>query len=202
MYDLAGNSYGWNSSYTNGKNTVIYSGDMTNAEPEATEMFYFSKEIGSGKISVNQFNGETKSQFKLFVATEDVRNKLKGVDTYRRQNGCVMCDPNNVKAEFMIPVDNERQKECALITDNKVYLMDLTSGNGRVPDRKYNKVYLEQLEIKCRSFISLNDILDKAGFTLVNELPEVAENEAKPEVVLDLTNPSKDSLISLFSEAK
>ena len=202
MYDLAGNSYGWNSSYTNGKNTVIYSGDMTNAEPEATEMFYFSKEIGSGKISVNQFNGETKSQFKLFVATEDVRNKLKGVDTYRRQNGCVMCDPNNVRAEFMIPVDNERQKECALITDNKVYLMDLTSGNGRVPDRKYNKVYLEQLEIKCRSFISLNDILDKAGFTLVNELPEVAENEAKPEVVLDLTNPSKDSLISLFSEAK
>lgn len=203
MYGLDGTSYGWNSSYTNSKNSVIYSGDITNADPEATELFYFSKEIGSGKVSVNQFSGQPKSQFKLFVATEDMKKngKLTG-NGGRRTSGVVMCDPNNVKAEFIIPVDNESCKECALITDNKVHLMDLTSGNGRVPNSKYSKVYLEQLEIKSRTFIDLNDILTKAGFTLVNEVPEVAEGEKAPTVVLDLTNPAKDDLIKLFSDAK
>ena len=203
MLDMKGNNYGWNSSYTNGKNSIIYSGDMTNAEPEATELFYFSKEIGSGKVSVNQFSGNPVSQFKLFVATEDMKlnGKLTG-NGGRRTSGAVMCDPNNVKAEFMIPVDHESCKECALITDNKVYLMDLTSGCGRVPNYKYNDVYLEQLEIKCRSFINLEDILLKAGCTLVNELPEAKEGEAVPTAVLDLTNPAKDSLIKFFSDEK
>ena len=202
MMDMHGNNYGWNSSYTNGKNTVIYSGDMTNACPEATELFYFSKEIGSGKVSVNQFSGNPQSQFKLFVATEDMRSKL-GYDGFgRRTSGAVMCDPNNVKAEFMIPVDHESCKDCALITDNKVYLMDLTSGCGRVPNYKYNDVYLEQIEIKCRTFINLEDILLKAGCTLVNELPEAKEGEAAPTAVLDLTNPAKDSLIKFFSDEK
>ena len=203
MLDMKGNNYGWNSSYTNGKNSIIYSGDMTNADPEATELFYFSKEIGSGKVSVNQFSGNPVSQFKLFVATEDMKlnGKLTG-NGGRRTSGAVMCDPNNVKAEFMIPVDHESCKECALITDNKVYLMDLTSGCGRVPNYKYNDVYLEQLEIKCRSFINLEDILLKAGCTLVNELPEAKEGEAVPTAVLDLTNPAKDSLIKFFSDEK
>lgn len=203
MLDMKGNSYGWNSSYTNGKNSIIYSGDMTNADPEATELLYFSKEIGSGKVSVNQFSGQPKSQFKLFVATENMKlnGKLTGNGS-RRTSGAVMCDPNNVKAEFIIPVDNESCKECALITDNKIHLMDLTSGCGRVPNYKYNDVYLEQLEIKCRSFINLEDILLKAGCTLVNELPEAKEGEAAPTAVLDLTNPAKDSLIKFFSDEK
>jgi hypothetical protein len=80
--------------------------------------------------------------------------------------------------------------------------MDLTSGSGRVPNYKYNDVYLEQLEIKCRSFINLEDILLKAGFTLVDQLPEAKEGEAVPTAVLDLTNPAKDSLIKLFSDEK
>ena len=197
MSTLDGRSYGWNASYYNENMTCVFSGDMTNADPEATELFYFKNSIEPGKIQVCQYNGETKSQFKLFVATEDVTGKIKRDDKFsRRASVAVMCDPNNIKAEFMIPVDNERTKECALISDNKVYLMDLTSGNGRVPNNKYNKVYIEQLMVKCRSFVSLNDILVKAGFSLVNEAPEDAK------IVLDLTNPAKDSLIKLFSDKK
>jgi hypothetical protein len=61
---------------------------------------------------------------------------------------------------------------------------------------------LEQIEIKCRTFINLEDILLKAGCTLVNELPEAKEGEAAPTAVLDLTNPAKDSLIKFFSDEK
>ena len=199
MYTLDGKAFGWNASYYDDiKNTsVIYSGDMTNADPEATELFYFRKSVDTGKVQVCQYNGETKSQFKLFVATEDITDKLPSMSG-RRTSGTIMCNPNNVKAEFMIPVDNERTKECALITDNRIYLMDLTSGNNIVPDHRFNNIYLEQQQIKCRSFIGLNDLLVKAGFTLVDSIPESPDGKTA-EIVLDLTNPAKDSLIKLFS---
>jgi hypothetical protein len=106
-----------------------------------------------------------------------------------------MCDPNNIKAEFIIPVDGERDKQCALIIDNKVYLMDLTQGGGRVPNQKYAQVYIENLKNKCRSFVDLKPILEKAGFTFVED------GDEKTEVALDLTQLSKDTLIDLFSTA-
>lgn len=195
MADMNGGTYGWNSSYTNNGNSIIFSGDMTSANPEATELFYIRKDAPDGKISVNRFCGNTKeTKFKLFVASEDMKDKLNC--KYRRSTDAVMCNPNNVLAEFVIPMDetNGSQTECALVADNKVYLMDLTSGTGRIPNHKYAQVYIDQLKNKCRSFVSLNDILKLAGFTFVEDTDE------ETEVVLDLTNPDKDDLIKLFAD--
>lgn len=196
LVDMFGGSYGWNSSFTNKGNSIIFSGDMTNAEPEATELFYIAKGVPDGKISVNRFYGDTpKTQFKLFVASEDCAVKVKehGIN---RASKPVMCDPNNIRAEFTIPMDREdgSQKECALIADNKIYLMDLSVSGGRVPNHKYAQVYIDQLKNKCRTFVSLNDILTQAGFTFVDA------NDEETEVGLDLTNPDKDSLVKLFAE--
>ena len=193
LADINGYSYGWNASYADKGNKIIFSGDMTNAEPEATELFYISKTCPDCKVSVSQFSGSSKSQFKFFVARENRSNmKDRGYNAYNGHE-CPMCDPNNVKAEFIIPVDNERDKQCALIVDNKVYLMDLTQGGGRVPNQKYAQVYIENLKNKCRSFVDLKPILEKAGFTFVED------GDEKTEVALDLTQLSKDTLIDLFS---
>lgn len=194
MSDMNGYNYGWNAAYKSVDNTIIYSGDMTNAEPEATELFYIGNKCPDGKVSVNQFNGGAVSQFKLFVAREN-RSKMKENGYGRLGTGrrCPMCDPNNVVAEFMIPVNNERCKQCAVIVDNKIYLMDLTAGNSRVPNRKYAQVYIENLKNKCRSFVELKPILEKAGFTTVEDDDETTE------VALDLTQMSKDTLIDLFA---
>jgi hypothetical protein len=195
LADINGNSYGWNAAYTDKKNKIIFSGDMTNAEPEATELFYISKTCPDGKVSVSQFSGSPKSQFKFFVARENRSNmENRGYSSYNGRE-CPMCDPNNIKAEFIIPVDGERDKQCALIVDNKVYLMDLTQGGGRVPNQKYAQVYIENLKNKCRSFVDLKPILEKAGFTFVED------GDEKTEVALDLTQLSKDTLIDLFSTA-
>lgn len=196
MADIFNRSYGWNAGYTDKDNKIIFSGDMTNAEPEATELFYISQTCPDGKISVSQFSGNPKSQFKLFVAREDRSTmQYRGYSSYKG-NECPMCDPNNVVAEFIIPVDNERDKQCALIVDNRVYLMDLTQGGGRVPNQKYAQVYIENLKNKCRSFIDLKPILERAGFTTV------ADDDTETEVGLDLTQLSKDTLINLFATEK
>ena len=195
LADINGNSYGWNGAYNDKDNKIIFSGDMTNADPEATELFYISKACPDGKVSVSQYSESPKSQFKFFVAREN-RSNMKN-RCYDARNGlkCPMCDPNNIKAEFIVPVEGERDKQCALIVDNKVYLMDLTQGSGRVPDRKYTQVYIENLKNKCRSFVDLKPILEKAGFTFVED------DDEKTEVALDLTQLSKDTLIDLFSTA-
>ena len=194
MFDLEGHSYGWNSRFTNQNHSIVFSGDMTNADPEATELFYIDNTAPDGKISVSQYSGEPKSQFKLFVAREDMSGKLNTADMYHRPRTAPMCDPNNVLAEFIVPVDNERDKQCALIVDNKVFLMDLTQGGGRVPNHKYSAVYLETLKNKCRAFVDLKPILEMAGFTFVED--------EDAEVGLDLTQLSKDTLIDLFTEKK
>ena len=195
LADFNGHFYGWNGAYTDNDNKIIFSGDMTNAEPEATELFYIGKACPDGKVSVSQYSESPKSQFKFFVAREN-RSNMKN-RCYNARNGlkCPMCDPNNIKAEFIVPVEGERDKQCALIVDNKVYLMDLTQGCGRVPDQKYAQVYIENLKNKCRSFVDLKPILEKAGFTFVES------DDEKTEVALDLTQLSKDTLIDLFSTA-
>ncbi len=195
LADINGNSYGWNGAYNDKDNKIIFSGDMTNADPEATELFYIGKACPDGKVSVSQYSESSMSQFKFFVAREN-RSNMKN-RCYDARNGikCPMCDPNNIKAEFIVPVEGERDKQCALIVDNKVYLMDLTQGCGRVPDRKYAQVYIENLKNKCRSFVDLKPILEKAGFTFVED------DDEKTEVALDLTQLSKDTLIDLFSTA-
>lgn len=195
LADFNDHFYGWNGTYTANDNKIIFSGDMTNADPEATELFYISKACPNSKVSVSQYSESPKSQFKFFVAREN-RSSMKN-RCYDARNGlkCPMCDPNNIKAEFIVPVDGERDKQCALIVDNKVYLMDLTQGCGRVPDRKYAQVYIENLKNKCRSFVDLKPILEKAGFTFVEE------DDEKTEAALDLTQLSKDTLIDLFSTA-
>lgn len=193
MADINGGAYGWNASYKDSENKIIYSGDMTTARPEATELFYIDCKCPDGKVSVNQYNGSSKSQFKFFVARQEKKIKKDG---YYSQRVDVKVDPNNVLAEFIIPVDNEREKQCALIVDNKVFLMDLTQGGGRVPNHEYADVYIENLKNKCRSFIDLKPILEKAGFTFVDD------SDKDSEVGLDLTQLSKDTLIDLFSETK
>ncbi len=196
MADIFNRTYGWNAGYTDKDNKIVFSGDMTNADPEATELFYISQTCPDGKISVSQFSGNPKSQFKLFVAREN-RSTMQYRSYYAEKgHECPMCDPNNVVAEFIIPVDNERDKQCALIVDNRVYLMDLTQGGGRVPNQKYAQVYIENLKNKCRSFIDLKPILEKAGFTAV------ADDDTETEVGLDLTQLSKDTLINLFATEK
>lgn len=194
MADIFNCSYGWNSDYTDKDNKIIYSGDMTNADPEATELFYISQTCPDSKISVSQFSGDPKSQFKLFVAREEKKIDKNNYGYYERVSP--MVDPNNVVAEFIIPVDNELDKQCALIVDNRVYLMDLTQGGGRVPNHKYAQVYIENLKNKCHSFIDLKPILEKAGFTTV------ADGDTETEVGLDLTQLSKDTLINLFATEK
>lgn len=182
-----GNHFGWNSSYTNDSNNVIYSGDMTNAEPEATELFYIENTAPNGVISLNKFNGDENSKFKFFIANENIRNKLPK-RFIRRGQGSVMCDPNNIIFETELTHDSYSEQQIAQVIDNKIIISNLSNGNRRVSNSNRNNIIQEQFKVKSNSYVELEDILVKAGFEFVEENADI-----------DLSQLSKNDLISLIA---
>ena len=55
-----------NSDYNNKEKTVIYSWDMTLANPEATELLYFKKDI-EWMVNINRYCWEQWSKYTLFI---------------------------------------------------------------------------------------------------------------------------------------
>ena len=180
FYDIKGRKIGWNAEYEN--HNVIYSGDMTNADPFAVETMFIKNYCEDAMVYVNEYYGGSRAKFRLFFANEEM-------DPQTMRNH--MVDPNNIKLDTMIEVDDERQKSVGLVHDNTFHFMDLCSGGRNVS--LYTKHGMEFIKTMCnrtKCFVDLKNILMKAGFT------EVSENET-PDI--DFTNPEKDTIINLLS---
>ena len=187
---MDGDSYGWNAAYSKSDEdkSVIYSGDITNAPNGATELMYIAGQAPDGKFQVCRYSGTSKtSQFKFFVARIDRAYTGNNDDG---ENG-PMVDPNDVVAEFMIPVDGYDQKNIAMTVDNRFVLMELSAGERRVPSLTLERVVVDKFRIKARSFLNLKEVLESAGFL------EAESDDDKMD--LDLTQLTKDQLIGLFS---
>lgn len=195
--DKNGNRYGWSSSYYDAGNTIVFSGDMTNAQPEATELFYLGKKCTEGNVGVNVFSGSNKCKLKLFVASEDCEEALK---QHKRRgwndpNPAYMCDPNNIVAEAEIEFSDGGLKKIGCVHNNKLVLMDMTAGSGRVSTSTAADIIHKQMTNKVESYVDLKPILEKAGFKFVEDLTTLPMEEP----YLDFSNPAKDDLIKLFS---
>lgn len=190
--DLRGNRIGWNSSWYNGlyrgcnSSSVIYSGDITCANPEAVELMYIRNDAPDGILMLNKFSGEDESKFRFFFANECLQpSSMKNH----------MVDPNNIKFDTMIDFDGQGQKTIGLMLDNRFYLMDKQTGKKRVSTGKYAPIIIDAMKKKAKSFIDIKDILLRAGFTLWEPAKD-GEEEVKPDI--DFTNLEKDSLINLL----
>lgn len=178
LIDVDGKKYGWNAAYKNANNSVVYSGDMTYAEPEATELFFASKGFKPSIVKVNLFSGEIGSAFKFFIAKEKIKT----------MNRNYMVDPNNVLAQFESTMDS-REKSLGVITDNKFILAQFRTGNGMVSRQSVTEKYTEYALSTLDTYLSLEKVLTDAGFTITDENAD-----------LDLSNITKDALIGLLSK--
>ena len=182
--NLQGNYYGWAGRYNNGDKTIVYSGDMTCARPEAVELLYATDAVPDGIVRLNKYRGDDKSQFRLFFANECLDGKItRGY----------MVNPNNIKFDTMMDFDGQGQKNVGIVLDNRFYLMDMTSGKGRVASGKYANIIVDAMKKKAKSFIDLKEVLFRAGFEIVEK-----DSETKPDI--DFTNLKKDTLINLLSK--
>lgn len=182
--------YGWDSDYRNDDRTLLFSGDLTDAQSPrgASELFYVRKQEEDAFImSLNYFNFDDKTPvpFKLFIASESVKNMRKDY----------MVDPNNV----LVTIDTkitERQKTLGLLVttpkENRFYFSEtgigsrISSKNSEVTEhsRKYMMAYLENP-------ITLNDLFEKAGAKIVTD-------DGRFDINLSPEALEKDTIIKLL----
>lgn len=196
MVDISGTKIGWNSSYFYGsrgvispsRGQVIYSGDMTNADPEAVELLYIEDSAPDGIIKLNKFAGVDDSKFRFFFANEVMdKTNIRGH----------MVDPNNIKFDTMIDFQGQGEKTIGMLLNGRFTLMDFNTGNRRVSyGGKYVDTIVESAKNKADSFIPLKETLLRAGFKIWEPAKE-GEEHVEPDI--DFTNLEKDTLIKLLS---
>lgn len=176
LIDVDGRQYGWNADYKNENNSIIFSGDMTSAHPEATELFYTKKDFKPSIVKVNLFNGNKNSKFKLFLAKEQVKNMKKNY----------MVNPDNIVINVDCEMDSN-EKTLGVITENKFVLANFRTGKGRVAGDSVTNLYTDYTLKTLDCYLPLKKLLIDAGFIITNDNAEI-----------DLTDISKDTMISLL----
>ena len=186
VLDLDGRKIGWNSDYYSANKDIVYSGDMTSASPEATEIMLFKKGAPDGSVMVNRYCGDNGSKFRFFG----------GVEPNMKLSRNYMVDPNFIKFSADV-VSDTTQKTIGLLNLGRFYVMDLGSGNSIVSYQHgstQNERYYASV-LKAKSYLKLAEVLPKAGFIDVDSVEELPEDAQ----ILDLTQISRDTLITLFS---
>jgi len=189
-YDLSltddrGAKIGWNAMYYNGAQNIIYSGDMTSANPEACEVIKIVDPTDlMAVVKINQFSGNEKSKFELLFG-----QTTKRYEAYHNY----MVNPNEIKFRATIEHENKRELQVALIADGKVTLMEVHSGNSIVSYAfNRSKEYMKALANKTHYFVDAAELLKDAGYEIVNET-------YTGDVDVDFANLEKDSLIKLMA---
>lgn len=181
FYDSNGQHIGWNASFYNSAQSVVFTGDMTNADPEATEIMFFRNACPEGFVCVNRFSGIQGSRFDVIMGQELLSEKTH--HKYSRSGG-YMVDPNNIVARFEC-ISDKKETTCGYVKDNTFTLMSFKTGNKRVPG---NPELVKILATKAQSFLYLDAIC------------EVVPDDYEGEDFVDLSGDlAKDDIIKLFA---
>ena len=185
MRDNAGHTYGWNSSYYNDKKSIVYSGDMVSAEPEAAECMYVSgdfikKADRIAYLCCNQYNGSPRSKFKAFFSRAD-KCPPRGA----------MVDPSTIVVEGEIRIAG-KMTLFGVISKDKVALIGFNYGNSIVGSQVDATSVMEELTRMAFLTPTLSEVLTAAGYTVVDSTYE-------GEVDLDFSKLTRDSLIDFIS---
>ena len=175
--DRTGSKIGWNSSYYNGD--VVFSGDMTSADPEAAELLLFRRASNvCGLINVNLYSGDPDSKFNLFVGKEHLTNVPKGY----------MLDPSKIILSSENSI-KKGEKVVGLVANGLFSLVNLRTGSKIVSSGKSITNCYSDYAMKTQTgHLELEGLLADAGFEIVDENPDI-----------DLSIPDKSAIIKLLS---
>lgn len=172
-YTIHGTSIGWNSDY-NSNDEIIYSGDMTNANPEATEVFWFKNQPVDSIISVSEFSGDYKYAYDIFIAQESITKFDKDY----------MVDPRNIIYKTRMNFEDKSDVTIGYFKDGKFVFHSCNVGHGQIPNDWRSKI--------------LNHLME-CSYLTIREILELADIEISDDAEIKLT--SKGDLINFFSES-
>lgn len=154
---INGVSLGWNSIFDAGD--IVHSGDMTNADPEATEIMWFKENPIKSIVSVLKYNGDTNYRMKFFLAQEDT------TDFHRNY----MVDPNNIIYETEMLVENKSDITVGFFKEGKFYFHSCQIGNGRIPNNIREQILKHLINMK---YLTIREVLERANVEIVDSPDE------------------------------
>lgn len=159
---------------------ILFSGDMTNADPEATEIMYCRGAWPDCTVRVVRYNGDEGSRFRLFFGIDEIVELPKSY----------MVDPDTIRLNEDL-VSDRREMTVATVSDGRAYFTALSLSDSMLPAEVGVSVE-DALMGYMKNFTMLRDILLQAGYVEYTE-----ESGESPDV--DLAGQlSKDTLIELF----
>lgn len=160
---------------------LLFSGDMTYADPEATEIFYGRGDKWPDSIiSVARYNGEEGSKFRLFFASDDIKELPTGY----------MVRPEAILLQEDVASES-RTTMVGVVTGGKAYFGALGSGEGAVPPEGAEVSMLDGMACRLGSSLTLRELLTGAGFEEWSQ-----ESAAEPDI--DLSKLHKDTIMGLL----
>lgn len=156
---IEGQSLGWNASYSAEDQSILFSGDMTNAEPEATEIMWFKKEPIDSIVSVSRFNGNPTYKMRIFIAQEEATNFMRGY----------MVDPNNIIYETEMLVENKSDITMGFFKEGKFYFHSCQIGNGCIPNDIRKQILRHLVNMK---YLTIREVLKMANVEIVDSPDE------------------------------
>lgn len=158
--------FGWNGGWRSGDD-VLFSGDMTDATNGATETYRFKVDDKTPYLaSVNLYSGDHDCPFKVF---------LSAADDFRHSTGerKPMID---ISKALSFPVElkftNTNAMSIGFIIGKTFTFYGGNLGSNIVPKADLYKNALNAIVNRCKTMISLNDIITLAGGKIVTELTE------------------------------
>lgn len=190
-YDLSflnynGSKIGWNSSFYDKHQDVIFSGDRTSAYPDAAEVLYIRKNAPKGLIKVNQFRGSSKSKYQFFFGKDHMTS-------FSNNSTGHMVDPNSIKLTVEVAHENQKEQTLGVVNGNSIVLMAVNTGNQMVSrGRTYQTDIIDNIMHKSTCFVEALPFLEAAGYMIVDDT-------YTGQVDIDFNNLDKDSLIKLMA---
>lgn len=226
FFDIDNNKIGWNGNYynrnTNDVNNIhVFSGDMTCAAPEATEIHYFASDNNkytSGVFYNNRFCGSNGSKFKMFFSQKKLNDNASFKSTKSASKHCWLPSTSEILFESMMESTKQEQVVGVISNSNKFAFTNMILTNDQVSGFENiinaNEMIVNIVDSKISSNLYLNDVLydmawdDNCPFTILDDFSsdteiENAENEAKQNEdsnILDFTLKAinKDTLLNIL----
>ena len=168
---ISGEAIGWNASYGNGED-VVFSGDMTDAYPEASEVMWFKKRPTNAIVSVLEYSGNSDYSYDMFIAQEKATNFEKNY----------MVDPRHIIYKTRMNFKGATDVTLGYFCDGRFVFHSCNVGNGRIPNDWRTKILAHLCVCK---YLTLREVLEFKGITISDD----------SEIKLN----SKGDLINFFS---
>jgi len=183
---------GWDNTFRTDNKTILFSGDMTDADDGASELFFIKTQDNKHLIvSLNyfNFNNDVPVPFKILVANGDNQNPEKNYTV----------NPNSV-VTITNSVINKKQVVLGIIAtsraENRFYFTETSIGNSiTLRDDDYAKHSRQYLIDYYEDTVELRNVLEMAGAEFVSQREEA-------DIDLSLEILEKDTILNLLKNVK